>query len=383
MKKTMTMFMIFAMIFFLVACASGGDALPDSYRIALVTALTGPVADSGTQGRYASELAVERVNAAGGINGAPIVIDIFDDRTDVAEAALVAQRIAENRNYLAVVGHLFSSVALAALPIYQEAGLPFFLTTANSMSIDGDNQIRMCLPGIVQGPQMAVFAAETLGSGKIAFIYAMGDFGVTMIEQISLKLEEIGTSEIVMSETFAAGTDRDFSAQLTKVLAAGADTVICIGNYTDVGMIIAQAGRIGGFENINFVGDASCLDSTFVTRVMESGLEENVYLVCAFNPYDDRQVYIDFFNDFNERYNLGDPTEPAAYFYDQIIVISEALKAGATKETLVSTIKRMTFTDMLSAGGEMTFDELGNRGGYEMPIVVVRDGRFVTWHGND
>ena len=373
------MLLVSTMLLVSVSCSSPED-LEDNpvLKVAVVTALTGPVADLGAQGKYAAELAVERINANGGIKGAQVEAVIFDDKADVVEAALVAQRISEDEDYLCIVGHLFSSAALAALPIYEQAGLPYFATTANSRSLVSNNMIRMCLPTDVQGPQFADFTADDLGGKKIALIYAMGDYGVMMIEQIGTRIDEIGTADIVLRESFAAGSDRDFSAHLTKVLSVDADTVICIGDYTDVGLIIAQASRMGGFESVNFIGDASCLDSTFITRVVESGFEDNIYLLCDFNPYDNRQVFTDFFKDFHERYNVGDPTLPAAFYYDQLMIISQAMNTGATKETLVSKIKEMTFTDMLSSGGEMTFDERGDRDGYTMYVVAVRDGKFTT-----
>ena len=134
---------------------------------------------------------------------------------------------------------------------------------------------------------------------------------------------------------------------------------------------------MGGFEDIYFAGDASLLHELFLERVGGTSVESNVYLACGYNPFDSREVHQNFLTNFATVYE-GDPNEAATYSYDAVNIIVESLKAGATKDTLISTAKSLTFTNLI-CDDNVTFNELGDRSATGMDIVVVEDSAFAPF----
>lgn len=350
------------------------------YTIAMATALTDFMAEVGTEFLHAVEMACEEVNAQNDEQGIGwhLAVEAFDEKCDVTEATLVAQRIAESADkYICVFGHLFSSTTLACMKTYADAGLPIFIPTANGDDIKSDNMLRMCLPAAVQGPQVAACALNNCHATKIAMIYAMSDYGLGMVE----KMQEIAAArgaEVVLSESYTAGTDKDFSAILTKVESSGADCVVIIGDYNEGSMIIDQAGDISYFKEhqIPFVSDATMFSDTFLERVAGSGIEDQIFLAAAYNPYSTDPNYQAFNEKFYTKYGVN-TTEPVVYGYDMTNIIAAALRQGATKENLVATVKMMTFDDLVCATGEIRFGEDGNRTATNISVITVKDGQFA------
>lgn len=381
-KKIMTLFLSAAMVVSLFTCGisvSADEGEGEVYTIAMATALTDFMADVGTQYQEAVEMAIEEVNAYNAENGINWTMDLvaYDDKCDVTEATLVAQRIAESADkYFMVFGHLFTSTTLACMQTYEDAGLPVFIPTANGDDIVSDNMLRIVLPAKVQGPQVAACAINNFGMKKIALIYAMSDYGVGMVESLEKIAGEKGV-EVVVSESYTAGTDKDFSAILTKIEAAGADGVVFIGDYNEGSMIVDQAGDIAYFNdnNIPFVSDASMFSDTFLERIAGSGLEDQVYFAAGYNPYSTDPNYAAFNEKWLERTGQN-TTEPVVYGYDSVNIIAAALREGATKETVVSTVKGMTFDNLVCASGEVRFDEDGNREATSISVIGVKDGQF-------
>lgn len=349
------------------------------YTIAMATALTDSMAEVGNQFQNSVQMAIEEVNEYNAENDISWTLELeaLDDKCDVTEATLVAQRIAgDSDKYLMVFGHLFSSTTMACMGTYEKAGLPIFVPTANSDEIVGGNMLRMCLPAKVQGPQVAACAINNCQAKNIALIYAMSDYGVGMAEQLTGIAGEKGVN-IVVSESYTAGTDKDFSAILTKIESAKADGVVIIGDYNEGSMIISQAGSINYFNDndIPFISDATMFSDTFLERIDGSGIEDQVFLAAGYNPYSTDDNFAAFNEKFVEKYNQN-TTEPSVYGYDMVNIIADALYEGATKENLVETVKSLTFDDLACATGEIQFDEDGNRTATNISVVGVEDGQF-------
>lgn len=347
---------------------------PDKYYIGYAFSMTGPLAAAGTLAKTGADLAVAEINEAGGIDGVMLEPVLLDDKNDTTEAALVAQRFAEDDRIVAVVGHMTSSATLAALPIYKEVNMPVIGTTPNSADIVYENFIRLCLVSTVQGPQVGALAVNNLGAKKLAILYANDDFGIGMRDNLVPVVEKLG-AEVVLTEPYAAGVDKDFSVLLSKVLKSDAEVVLILGVYTEGSLIVSQAATMGGFEDIKFVGDTSFVHQTFLDRVGGSPLEGNVYIAAGYNPFGTRPAHQEFLKKLAE---VSDEisSESQIYAYDAVKIIAEALKAGATRETLASVIKSMTFTD-LATDDNVTFTEMGNRTQVGMDVLTVKDGEYV------
>ncbi len=388
---------VFALVMALSLVSCGGEEAPSTQspdattaaspgqssgtiKIAMSTALTGALAESGVSQVNAAQMAINEINEAGGINGQQLELVVYDDKSDVTESTLVAQRIVQDPDFVCVIAPLTSSATLATLPIYEAAGLPMMITTANSSDIKGDNFIRMVLTSDVQGPQLAACAVNNYDKQKLAIIYPMSDFGTGMLEICSNTLEKLG-AEVVMAEPYTAGTDRDFSVHLSKLEKSGADGVLLLGDYNETSMIIAQADRIESLSDMQYFMDASILSEVFLERVKDISHEENCIVAASYNPYDDRDIYKEFAQKLQDQFGIA-TSEPAVFAYDLINILAQALEKGATRETLMETIKGMEFENMLSASGTIKFNADGNREALDIAIIGVKDNAFY-YTGNN
>ena len=373
---------VFALVMALTLVSCGGEEAPSTQspgttaaanpgqssgtiKIAMSTAQTGALAEAGVSQVNSAEMAIEEINNAGGINGQQLELVVYDDKGDVTESTLVAQRIVQDPDFVCVIGTLTSSTTLATLPIYEAAGLPMLNPTANSVDIKGTDFIRMCLASDVQGPQLTACAVN---------------FGTGMLEMCTNTAEKLG-AEIVMAEPYTAGTDRDFSVHLSKLEKSGADGVLLLGDYNETSMIIAQADRIESLSDMQYFMDASILSEVFLERIKDISHEENCIIAAGYNPYDDRDLYKEFAQKLKDKFGI-DTNEPAVYTYDLINILAQALEAGATRETLADTIKSMEFENMMSAPGTIKFDEKGDREALEIAIIGVKDNAFY-YTGNN
>ena len=383
--------LVFALVMALSLVSCGGEEAPSTQspdattaanpsqssgtiKIAMSTAQTGALAEAGVSQVNAAQMAINEINEAGGINGQQLELVVYDDKGDVTESTLVAQRIVQDPEFLCVIGTLTSSTTLATLPIYEAAGLPMMIPTANSSDIKGDNFIRMVLTSDVQGPQLAACAVNNYDKQKLAIIYPMSDFGTGMLEICSNTLEKLG-AEVVMAEPYTAGTDRDFSVHLSKLEKSGADGVLLLGDYNETSMIIAQADRIENLSDMQYFMDASILSEVFLERVKDISHEENCIVAASYNPYDDRDLYKEFAQKLQDQFGIA-TNEPTVFTYDLINIMAQALEKGATRETLVETIKGMEFENMLSASGTIKFNADGNREALDIAIISVKDNAF-------
>lgn len=346
----------------------------ETITIGLSIPITGALAESGEQAVNAAELACREINEAGGIDGKKVEYLALDDKMDSTEAAMCAQRFTENEDIVAVIGSLTSGTTLAVLPIYEDAGMPVICPTGNNDDLSGySNFIRIVMAASKEAPMVGAMVMNNLKASKVGVIYDNSDYGNTMVSASTEVVEKLG-GEIVASEAYTAGTDKDFSVQLSKMLQMEADTIIIVGDYNEGSLIISQAETMGGFENVKWAGDSYLLGDVLLERVGDSPLASNIYAACDYNPFSDTENHKRFARVYQEEYGLI-PSEPAGFTYDAFTVIFDALKAGAGKENLVETIKSLEFTDLVCSDF-VKFDENGNRVGSGNEIVIVKDGQF-------
>ena len=345
--------------------------------------LTGPFTGSGAaQGEFAqvgAEKALAEINAAGGLNGRPIELVIYDDKGDPQEAALVAQRYVEDPRIFAIVGPLWSSATMAAMPIYEEAGMPVLSPTASADSVTQQgwkSLIRITLRNEIQAPQRAAFLMNNMGRKKVAVFYANDDNGRSALEQTKQIAELLG-AEVVDEEPVNTGVDTDFTVQLTRAEKAGADGIFITAQYNEGSLIVTQAAQLGLMidEKIVLVSSGALLHDVVRERVGPDA-EDGFYIVVPDDFFSDRPVVKELREHFEEVKGTF-PNQTGAYSYDALHVITRAVNAGATKENLIEKIKSMTFSDLI-IGESVTWGETGDREEIKSAVVKVKDGQFAS-----
>ena len=345
--------------------------------------LTGPFTGGGaSQGEFAevgAMKAVEEINAAGGINGRPIELVIYDDKGDPQEAALVAQRYVDDPRITAVIGPLWSSCTMAAMPIYEEAGMPVLTPTssADEVTQQGWTQlIRLGLRNAIQAPQRAAFLMNNMGRKKVAVFYANSANGRSALERTKEVAAQLG-AEIVDEEPVNTGVDTDFTVQLTRAENAGADGIFITAQYNEGSLIVSQAAQLGLMtdQKIILVSSGALLHDVVRERVGPDA-QDGFYIVVPDDFFSDRPVVKELREYFEEVKGTA-PNQTGAYSYDGLHVVARAMNEGATKETLIETIKSMTFTNLI-IGDEIQWGPEGDRQDIKSAVVKVQDHEFVS-----
>ncbi len=228
MKKIMGM--LFASAVLLSACGAhgGGGATnekegkksdSDTIKIGLNLELSGAVAAYGNQEKEGAELAVEEINAKGGINGKKIELVIKDNKSDTAEAAAVAANLTTKENVVAIIGPATSGASKAQIPNVTKAKVPVITPSGTDDAITVINDavqefiFRACFQDSFQGVILANYAMNNLDAKKAVVI---GDVSSDYAKGLSKSFKDTFTGEIVADEKFNQ-KDKDFKAILTKI----------------------------------------------------------------------------------------------------------------------------------------------------------------------
>lgn len=351
----------------------------DTIKFAAAGPMTGPSAETGARMRAGIELAVEEINAAGGIAGKKVVIDFYDDEGKPESAAAVAQRIAADPAVVAVIGHINSSASMAALPIYKRAGLTEISgnSSAHKLTHMGfDNIFRVIINDQGQAPVVAEHIVTKEGRKKIAIIYENSDYGKGAMESAAAKARELG-AEVVATETYQPAVDREFAAQLTKIKAAGPDALILAGQYGEGGPIFNQAHRLGLTSDgkVLIAGFDGLRQGAFIELAGAEAVE-GLLIFASFNSLSDAPKTAEF-REKTERLFGHAPTEQEAHNYDVVYIYKAAIEAGATKETMSQVVRGLSLEGV---SGHLAFDENGDVKGKSMVIFTVKDGKFVAYN---
>ena len=229
---------------FLGVSAAAGDAQEPIY-IALSAPITGNYAEYGLNFTRSITLALDEINAAGGIHGRPLELVIGDSKGAPKESATLAQKFTSDSRIVAQLGDFTSTCSLAAQPIYHRAGMVQLTPTSTHPDFAPGSPYSFSIAGkqTEEGPFMARFAVETLGKTRIAFLYVNNDWGIAMREHFIAEAKRLGT-EIVAEEAYFDGTT-DFTAILTKFQALNPDLLYLASMYNDGALICKQRQRSG------------------------------------------------------------------------------------------------------------------------------------------
>lgn len=167
-------------------------------RIAFAGPISGPSAEDGLSAVRAIELVIERVNAAGGVAGRPLALDVYDDANEVSRARENAPKIADQSETIAVIGHNFSTCSIAAGEIYAERGLPAISSAATSVAVTRDNPwyFRVVYNDRVQGRLLALYVADVLESEHLGIIYETAQYGAYLADVMEGGATEAGIQHV-------------------------------------------------------------------------------------------------------------------------------------------------------------------------------------------
>ncbi|MFZ5824745.1 MAG: ABC transporter substrate-binding protein, partial [Bacillota bacterium] len=242
----------------LVACAKQGAApapspapstpaaqKPSEIRIGVIGPETGGAAQLGQAQKNAVTMAVEEINAKGGVDGMQIKVFFEDDEGSPTKSANAATRLIHETKVSVIIGAIHSSATLADMAVTQKAGIPQITagSTGASITEQGNPYIFRTAVNDALQAEALVKHAKARGLKKLALITASDDYGQSGAKLLRSAAEKEGL-QVVTAENFANG-DKDFKGQLLKIQEKGADSLFFWGLYTEAALIAKQARTLG------------------------------------------------------------------------------------------------------------------------------------------
>jgi branched-chain amino acid transport system substrate-binding protein len=255
MKRCAGLVAALALAVLMAACGDGGKG-SDTIPIAVVGPVTGQYASFGAQMTNGGQMAVDDINAAGGVLGKKLDLDIGDDACDPKQAVAVANQMTGNGVAL-VAGHYCSGSSIPASKVYAESNMvqisPASTNPAFTDDRAGPNIYRVCGRDDQQGGIAGKYLATHFADKNIAFVHDKTAYGKGLADETKKALNAAGKQE-AMYEAITAG-EKDYSALVSKLKQANIDIVYFGGYHTEAGLIIRQM-RDQGLNTILMGGDA-------------------------------------------------------------------------------------------------------------------------------
>ncbi len=378
MKKLLSMLLIAAMVLSMTACSSGTDAADDSsdaaaaeegdtaedaaegsaeggtFVIGGLGPLTGDAASYGISVMQGGQIAVDEINAAGGVQvgDATYMLELnFADDEASEDTVITAYNSLMDSNINALMGAVTSGACLAVIEQSSQDGILQITPSGSALGCtEYDNTFRLCFTDPLQGTTLADYAVDNLGASKIAVIYNNADEYSTGIMEAFVEEAEAKGAEIVANEAFVTG-DVDFRTQLTSIKATDAELICVPAYYQDATYITQQAKDLD--MDIPFIGSDGW-DGVLGTVTDVTTVEGAVFLspFLASDP-----AVADFVEAYEAAYNAT-PDQFAADGYDTVYVIKAAMEQAGSIES-ADLIAAMTEIQVDGVTGSVTFDATG------------------------
>ena len=315
----------------LTSCGDKGSG--DTIRIGEFASLTGKEATFGTSSHEGTQLAIEEINAAGGVLGKKLELLTEDNQTKAGESTNAVNKLISKDGVVAILGEVASSRSMEAAPICNDNKIPMITPASTNQDVTKGRPyvFRVCFIDPFQGTVMANFATGTLKASKVAVLTDVkSDYSKGLAKFFKEQFAKNG-GQVVSELDYNAG-DKDFKGQLTAIKGAGPDAVFVPGYYTEVALIATQAKQLGLSLPL-FGGDG--WESSTLLEIGKDAVEGHYFSThCA--PEQGTPKMIQFVEAYKKRYNGKSPDAMAALGYDSARVLADAItRAGSTDGTKV------------------------------------------------
>ncbi len=360
--------------------ASGSSDSGDTFKIGVIGPLTGGAAAYGTAVQYSAQIAVDEINAAGGINGKQVELKAEDDELD-AQKSVNAYNSLKDWGMDMLIGCVTSACSIAVSEETKNDNM-FQLTPSGSAleCVKYDNVFRVCFSDPAQGAASAQYIGQKGIASKVGVIYDSSDVYSSGIYQTFAQEAANQGFEIVSAEAFTADSKTDFSVQIQKAKDAGAELVFLPIYYTEASLILQQANTMG-YKPIFFGCDG--LDGILGVENFDTSLAEGAMLLTPFAADATDELTQSFVKTFEEQHEIT-PNQFGADAYDAVY----AIKAAAEKENVTPSMSVSEIGDAMKKGmTEISIDGLTSTGmtwdasgepTKEPKAVIIKDGAYVS-----
>lgn len=367
-------------------CFAGGDKESSAdgavVKIGFIGPLTGDYANYGTLCRQAVEMAIDEINAKGGVNGASIKLFAEDSEGDSQKALAAMEKLSSSDKVCAIIGPVLTGETFSVAERAQAEGIVIITPSASHKDITnvGDYIFRTTPSDGLQGEVAGKYWSQVLGYTKLAVLYAKNDYSQGLYESMSEAFTQDG-GQIVAAETFMVG-DKDFKTQLTKLKNTDVQAIYLPDYTAEMAQILEQAAQLG-------------IDKPFLSG--DGFLSEEIYSLAG--QYTDGVVYTasarveesnknkEFKDAYTARWSIG-PDSFATNAYDATyILVSVIEKVGTDRKAIKTGMEQVK--DFEGVNGIINFapngDLVAYQGIYEvhgttpeyLGAFAVEDGKLV------
>jgi branched-chain amino acid transport system substrate-binding protein len=322
-------------------------------------------------------LAVDEINAAGGVNGRKMKILTEDDQSKQEEAANAVSKLISQNGVIAMLGEVASSASIAAAPICQSNKIPMITPSSTNEQVTkkGDYIFRVCFTDNYQGENQAIFANQWCEENKkpknVAILTDVkSDYSTGLTKVFTDKFSSLG-GKVIITQSYANG-DSDFRSQLTAIKATNPSLLYVPGYYTDIGQIAGQRADLG--MNVPMLGG----DGWESPRLIEIGGKalEGCFYTNHYFADDPTPIVHDFVEKYKARWG-SKPDALAALGYDAAKVMAKALertggKGGAELRDSIGQTKGFA-----GVTGTITIGPERNAVGKKLVIEEIKGGQLT------
>lgn len=339
-------------------------------KLGHIASLTGKDAAFGVATRKGILLAVEEINAAGGVLGRPLEYHVEDMESRPGEAATATKKLISRDKVAVILGANASTDSLEAAPICQNAHVPMMAITSTNPAVTerGDYIFRICFIDPFQGAVLAKFAHDTLHARRLALLTsASSPYSVGLSKVLRERFTALGGT-VVADQRYAEG-DKDFRAQLTTIRAERPDVIAATGYYTEAALICLQARSLG--LEVPIIGG----DGWEAPQLVELGGKavDGTYYSTYFSADNTAPEVQAFVRRYQARWHGERPEAASALGYDAVRLIAAAIaKAGTIAGPKLRDAIAAT-KDFPGVTGRTTIDE--HRNSAKAAVMLrVQDG---------
>jgi len=297
----------------------------DPIKVGHYGSMTGSEATFGQSTDRGIRLAVEEINAAGGINGRPIELITYDTKGDSGEAGKAVTRLISSDKVAAVLGEVASTLSLAGGAVCQQYGVPMITPSSTNprVTMGRDFVFRVCFTDDFQAFALAKFVKENLKLTKVAILYDQKQaYSKGLRDEFTKSFTKM-SGQIVIDQAYSGG-DQDFSAQLGAIATANAEILLVPGYYTDGAAIAIQARKKG--IKIPLIGGDGW-DSEQLGKIAGEAIVGSYY---SNHSAPDQPEMQEFVNKYKKKYDGQIPDALTGLGYDATYLLADALKKAKT-----------------------------------------------------
>lgn len=355
----------------LLVLGLAGCSPPEPWRVGFLGGVSGRVADLGIAGRNGVQLAVEMRNAAGGVRGRRIELLVEDDRQD-PEVAVQAMRRLLEQGVVAIVGPMTSSIAMAVLPLANEAHRVLLSPTATSNALTGkdDYFLRIAAATRSNAKTSADYHFDGKGLRRMAAIYDTRNRAFTE-DWLAVYREAFAArgGDVIAAIEFTSSDELHFTELAQRILATRPDGILLLANSVDAAMLLQQIRKLA--PEIVVSGSEWAATERFLELAGKAA--EGFLTAQFFERESGNPAYVAFRHAYRERYGI-EPGFAGTHAFDAANLLFDALERQPDNVPLKEVLASGKFAGVQS---EIVFDAFGDVARPTF-ITTVSGGRFVA-----